>query len=396
MNKKKRNIKLGFLLIGLNNAFFWYAPWLLFVYKYINIEQATLLQVIGLVTRVVAEIPTGAFADLLGKKKTLFLAFSLTFIGETAMAFSTDFYQFAIVYVAIGLGYSFYSGTIDAFMYDNLVEHKATEDYPSLLSRTSAITSISTAIATLAGGFFFSIWGGLPFLLTGLAKLVGVFVTFFLIEPKVDTFTFSTRNFLRQTIKGLEHLFNKRAIKYTLLLILLGGFATIAYEILDDVAVVDWGYSATGISVLYTAVIIFSIPSGFLYDRIAQKFKPSLLIAGGILILVLNYLFSPFINIGIWTFIFLLRVIYSPLEKAAMLDIINKSVESNIRATTLSTYELLIKVPFVVFGAQIGMAMNNWGIRNFSVIFSGVLLALFTIFVIFSLILGYNKRTPNT
>lgn len=386
---KNRNIKLGYLLTAINNAFFWYAPWLLFLYQFIDIREATILQLIGLVTRTIAEIPTGALADLMGKKKTLIIAFLLTGIGETTMAFSSSFPYFALAYIIISLGYSFYSGTIDAFMYDSLLETGEEKHYSEVLSKSSAYTNIATALATISGGLLYQIWGGLPFLLTGLTKFVGVAVSLMVSEPKVDTFVFSLKNFFNQNIKGITHLFNRNMIKATLLMILMGSFSTVAYEILDDVAVVDWGYSATGISILYTLVIFLSIPSSFLYDRISKKIKPSTLVMGGVIILVLNYLLSPLINTLIWTFLFLLRVVYSPLKKAAITDMINCKVTSNIRATTLSTYELLIRVPFVVFGVMIGSTMKEVGVRQFSSYFSILLLSLLVLYLGFSY--GYRK-----
>lgn len=381
---KNRNISLGYILIALNNAFFWYAPWLLFVYQYIDIKQATILQLIGLVTRLISEVPTGALADLMGKRKTLIIAFILTAIGEITMAFSTSFNFFALAYVIINLGYSFYSGTIDAFMYDTLVENKEEGHYASVISKSSVYTNISTAIATIIGGFLYQYWGGLPFLITGLTKLAGVGVAFLITEPKVDTFVFSIGNFFKQNAKGLVHLFNRKMISGTILLILMGSFSIVAYEILDDVAIVDWGYNATEISILYTAVIILSIPSGFFYDKISKKVKPSLLVAVGLVILSINYLFSPLINSVIWTLLFLIRVVYVPIKKAAITDCINQGVASNIRATTLSTYELLIRIPFVVFGVLIGSEMKEIGVRNFSAIFSLTLLVLFIFYIIFN------------
>ena len=187
---KIRNIRLGYWIIALNNAFFWYAPWLLFVYRFIDIRQATILQLAGMVTRILSEIPTGAFSDLVGKRRTLIIALLLSATGEILMSFSTNFTQFILVYIVIALGQSFYSGTIDAFMYDSLVEKKEENKYPSVLSRSNVFLSVSTAIATISGGFLFQFWGGLPFLLTGMAKLLGVLFTLFVTEPKVDTIIF--------------------------------------------------------------------------------------------------------------------------------------------------------------------------------------------------------------
>ena len=341
----------------------------------------------------VAEVPTGALADLIGKKRTLAIAFALTAAGEVAMAFSSSFVFFSLAYVVMGLGYSFYSGTIDAFMYDSLVEDGAEDRYPAVLSRSSAYLNISTAIATIVGGLLYRFWGGLPFLITGLTKIVGLCISLMIKEPKVaaiilprDTLNISSKfsMIVFSDKEWLAHLFNRNMVDKTLLLILMGSFSTVAYEILDDVAVVDWGYNATGISILYTAVIVLSVPSGLFYDRVARRIKPSLLVAGGILILGINYLFAPLINSFIWTTIFLVRVVYGPIKKAAITETINQGVTSNIRATTLSTYELLIRIPFVVFGVAIGSAMQGWGVRNFSMIFSFTLLGFFAVYLLFS------------
>lgn len=383
---KIKNIRLGYIIIALNNAFFWYAPWLLFVYRYIDIQQATVLQLVGMVTRIISEVPTGAFSDLVGKKRTLLLALLLTAIGETSMAFSSNFTQFILVYIMISLGQSFYSGTMDAFMYDSLVEKRQEDRYPSVLSRSNTFLNISTAIATISGGFLFQIWGGLPFLLTGIAKFIGFFITFFIDEPKVDTTVFSFKNFIIQTGKGFASLFSKKFVKLSLIILLLGSFSTVAYEILDDVAVVDWGYNAMGISILYTVLILISIPSGIIYEYVARKIKLKYLIVIGIFTLSINYIFSLWINAYMWTFLFLLRVIYAPIKKAAIMDSLNQNTNSSDRATTISTYELLSRLPFALLGIPIGSIMKNNGVKLFSVGFSSLLLVLLFIgFIVYSL-----------
>lgn len=380
---ENKNIKLGYWLTALNNAFFWYAPWLLFVYQYIDIKQATTLQLIGMTTRLVSEVPTGVICDLLGKKKTLFAAFLLTTVGETSMAFSSNFVSFCIAYVIINLGYSFYSGTMDAFTYDSLVESGKQDDYPKVLSKSNIYLNIATAVATISGGFLFRFWGGLPFLMTGLAKFVGLILTLFVSEPKVDTYKFSLKNSIEITQKGFSQLFSKKMFKYTWLLLIVGVFSTVGYEILDDAAVVDWGYSATGISILYTSFIVLSIPSGLLYDKLAKNIKPERLIIFAIVLLGVNYLFSQWINVYIWTGLFLLRVIYSPIKRSVIADLINQHTASGIRATTLSVYELIVKLPFVLLGIPIGTMLQNLGIKNFSSLYSTTLILTLFAYLIF-------------
>jgi MFS family permease len=378
-----RNIKLGYAIMALNSAFFWYATWLLYVYKYIDVGQVAILQLIALITRVSTEIPTGAICDLLGKRKTLILAFLLGGIGEIIMSQSTTFLMFGITYVLMGLGQSLCSGTIDAFMYDSLVEKDQIDDYPKVLARSNAFTNVATAIATISGGFLFSVSQGLPFLLTGLMKIFALLLVFFTTEPVVDTFAFSFRNFVSQTTKGLRQLFGKNLIRDTIWLLILGGFSTVGYEILDDASVVDWGYSAIGISILYTSLILLSIPSGFFYQKISKLISSRGIIKIAIIIFALNFVLAPWINVWVWTGLFLFRVLYSPIRDSATKEMLNRGVESNIRATTISTYELLKRVPFMLFGIPIGSLMKSLGVRNFSSVFAISLLTLFILYLVF-------------
>lgn len=132
---KSNNILLGYVLIGLQNTFFWYAVWLLYLFKFIDITQLVFLQAVGLVTSVIAEVPTGALSDLIGKKKTLQIAFLVTGIGEVALSFSRDFSQFLATWVVLNVGYSFFSGTMEAFIYDSLVEKGEEHKYSKVLSK---------------------------------------------------------------------------------------------------------------------------------------------------------------------------------------------------------------------------------------------------------------------
>ena len=282
------------------------------------------------------------------------------------------------------MGQSFYSGTIDAFIYDSLLEKNQTKEYPKVLGKSNAWVSIATAMATITGGFLFQIWAGLPFVVTGVAKLFGLLTVFFITEPSVDSLAFSFKNFIKMTGQGFSNLFSRQLINSTLLLLIAGSFSTIAYEILDDVAVVDWGYNAVGISILYTAAILVSIPSGFLYSYVSKKLKLKTLILFGGLFLASNYLLSLWINVFIWTGLFLIRVLYSPIKKAAIMDTLNQNTDSSIRATTISTYELLNKLPFVLFGIPIGILMKDFGVKSFSVGFAVTLVILLITYILFN------------
>ena len=145
----KKNISLGYWLIALHHSFFWYAPWLLFLLKHIDLTQAAILTSVGLVTSILVDVPSGAISDLIGKKKMLQAAFFVAGIGELITAFSSTFPMFILAFVVKSVGYSFYSGMMEAFMFDTLVGDEKEEDYPKIISRSEAVTTpVLITIAT--------------------------------------------------------------------------------------------------------------------------------------------------------------------------------------------------------------------------------------------------------
>lgn len=391
MDKKKKNITLAYIMTVIQNVMFWSGPWLLYLLNYVDLSQATTLQAIAMATRVITEIPSGVIADLLGKRKTLLLSFMFSAAGEILMANSSQFLSFAIAHILLYTGYSLYSGTMDAFVYDTLVTDKSTKQYSKVLSKILAITTATLGITSIIGGFLYNIWIALPYFATGVAKLLGIIVAFFSDEPDVDTEKFTIMNFFKQTKQGFKHLSKKSMFQVAILIVSFGTFQTIGYEILDDALVISYGYSAFAIGILYGVLSIINLPFSLLYDKFSKKYKSFTLITVGAIILALNYLFSPCISVYVWTSLFLIRFIYMPIRTGAITEVINKRTPSKIRATTISTSELIKKIPFVLFSGFLGEAMDQIGVKNFSFWFGLVLL----IVIIPQLIVFNRKKTKS-
>jgi len=96
-------------------------------------------------TAVVGEIPTGALGDLLGKKKTLILAFLIAAVGNLMMGFSSSFDHLAIALLFVTLGYTLESGTMQAFVYDSLNQIRQKDTYEKTLGNISTVKMITLA-----------------------------------------------------------------------------------------------------------------------------------------------------------------------------------------------------------------------------------------------------------
>ncbi len=112
---------------------------ILFLDYGLTIEQFSLLNTVWAFTIVLAEIPSGALADLVGRRRLL-VATSLLMVWEMALiAFvplgnsSLVFWVFLVNRVLSGLAEAMASGADEALAYDTLVAHGDPEDWPRVL-----------------------------------------------------------------------------------------------------------------------------------------------------------------------------------------------------------------------------------------------------------------------
>jgi MFS family permease len=127
---------------------------------------------------VLFEVPTGVVADTLGRRVSFLL--SLVVLAATTLLYvglaevDAGIVPFALVSVGIGLGYTFYSGAMEAWLVDAL----GATGYEGLLDRVFArgqqVTGVAMLVGTVGGGFLGQIDLSLPYLARA-ALLLAVF-----------------------------------------------------------------------------------------------------------------------------------------------------------------------------------------------------------------------------
>src|SRR6185503_1543708 len=115
---------------------------------------------------VLAEVPTGVFADRFGRRRSMLLG-ALAMVGACMLALQAhDFPTFAIAEALGALSIALCSGADTAYLYDLLAAHDRTHEYPRRESAASAWHLIGSAIAFAGGGLLADIDLALPYLAT--------------------------------------------------------------------------------------------------------------------------------------------------------------------------------------------------------------------------------------
>ncbi len=157
MPDSKLNIKkqLGLLYISnfLFNSSIAGAAWvLLLVSDGYSLIQVGFAETVFHIVSLMAEIPSGMFADVFGRKKSLIVSCIMTMFSAVVRGFVPGF---AAVCVSVGfsaLSYNFISGSDSALAYDSLLEEGQENRYDKYISNQTMIYRISNGLATLFAG----------------------------------------------------------------------------------------------------------------------------------------------------------------------------------------------------------------------------------------------------
>jgi MFS family permease len=132
---------------------------------------------------VLFEVPTGIVADTLGRR-TSYLLGTVTLAGSTLLyvllwQVEGPFWQWAVVSILIGLGFTFFSGAVEAWVVDALTAAGFTGEMEKVFGRGQVVAGAAMLIGSVAGGFIAAQAGlGVPFVLRGLILIVMFVVAF--------------------------------------------------------------------------------------------------------------------------------------------------------------------------------------------------------------------------
>ena len=127
---------------------------------------------------VVFEVPTGVVADTLGRRVSFLLSVSVlaatTLLYVALAQVDAGVVAFALVSVLMGLGFTFYSGAMEAWLVDALTASGYTGLLDRVFARGQQVTGTAMLVGTVGGGLLGQVDLSLPYVVRA-ALLVAVF-----------------------------------------------------------------------------------------------------------------------------------------------------------------------------------------------------------------------------
>jgi MFS family permease len=323
---------------------------------------------------VLFEVPTGVVADTVGRRASYLLG-TVTLTASTLLyvllwQVGAPFWAWAAASVLLGLGYTFFSGALQAWVVDALTATGFTGDMESVFGRGQAVTGAAMLTGSVAGGLIAQQTSlGVPFVLRGVVLAVMFAVAFKLMRDIGFTPAATGRPLaaMRQVASAsIDHGWRVPAVKWLMVESLFtGGVAIYGFYALQPYLLELYGdphaYQIAGLSAAIVAGA--QMLGGVVATRIRGLFRhrASALIAmaGGSAITIgaIGLADSFWAVIGLTVVWGLLFSATMPIRQAFL----NDMIPSQQRATILSFDSLMSSAGGVWGQPVLGRAADAWG-----------------------------------
>jgi MFS family permease len=186
-----RSIQRTYLLLMLGNtlaaSFIWGINTIFLLDAGLSNLEAFTANAFFTVGMVVFEVPTGIVADTIGRRAS-YLFGTVTLAASTLLyvllwQMEAPLWEWAIASMLLGLGFTFFSGAVEAWLVDALAATGFTGQIESVFGRGQIVTGAGMLVGSVAGGFVAAkVSLGAPFVMRGAVLAVMFVVAFRLMQ----------------------------------------------------------------------------------------------------------------------------------------------------------------------------------------------------------------------
>jgi MFS family permease len=351
---------------------------------------------------VLFEVPTGIVADTAGRRLSYLLG-TVTLAGSTLLyvglwEIDGPFWAWALASVLLGLGFTFFSGAVEAWLVDALTATGFTGTVESVFARGQIVSGAAMLGGSVAGGFIAEQTSlAVPFVVRGVILGVMFVVAFAFMHDlgftpeKGGSIPSEVRNVASASI---EYGWRVPAVKWLMLESLaMGGVGIYVFYALQPYLLELWGdpqaYQIAGLvaAIVAGAQIAGGVAAPWIRRQFTRRTSALILIAVlTVIILALIGLadsFWPVLGLTVvWGLLFAAAM---PIRQAYL----NGMIPSRQRATILSFDSLMGSSGGVWTQPLLGRAADVWGYAPSYLLSSGI----YALAVPF-LVLSRRENTP--
>lgn len=355
-HKLTKNITIDYVYCFLKNFDISGAVWVLYmVSRGLPLWQIGIVEGVFHIASFIFEIPSGAFADLFGRKKTLLIGRICSAISAIISLFANNMFLFIISFIIAALGYNMNSGSEEALVYDSLKLAGKEKEYMKVNGRLNIIVEVAQGISTFIGGLlaefsFLYCYGTAVFV-----AIVSLIPVFYFTEPDLNEKKEKERVNLLKHFKICFHVIktNKEIMKILLYFSFVFTFEAVVYFYGQEYFNV-LGLNKIQISLIMLGYGIVSclgaLSSESLVRRFQKKTKYIFALFMGICMILIS---GKYLSISILFFIIMAyaNAVLYPIQSLSL----NVLIPSKQRATIISVSGMFFSLGMMIIFPLCGL-----------------------------------------
>lgn len=339
-------------------------------------------------TIVLAEVPTGVFADRFGRRRSMLLGALVMVVSCLVAASSHSFGGFAVAEVLAALSLALCSGADSAYLFDLLAAHDRGHEYGRRESVASAWHLLGSALAFAGGGLLATYDLALPYLATAFVAGAAAMVACMMRDdarhiarelPAHQSIVLATEDIpiasrpnapsLRGALRawGSQTLGALATVARNGRLVWLVGYSAVVFVLLRATIYIyqpylhERGLGTIEIGVLFAGVYAVAAVVAFRTYHLRARFGDDMLLWALLAVLAVSFVGLAGAHSGPWMLALLLvqavaNGVYSPLTKPLM----NREIaDSQGRAAVLSVESMVRRAAMGLFAPLVGLYGQN-------------------------------------
>lgn len=376
LDKLKRNIKLNYLFTFLTKLDITNGVWMIYLAsKGVSLTKLGILESVFHITSFFMEIPTGAIADIFGRKWSRILGRFMKIIG-TVLLISSDSYIFYLISFALtAVSYNLESGAGDALVYDSLKELSIEDNYMKVSGTNEVFFQVSDTLSLIIGGILSNINYTYAYM-ASIFIASFAFIESFLFQEPFSYKQEDKTSLFKQIRDSFSIIYRNRKVGFLIIFSsMISIFVTTIFFYFQNF-IIEEGYSKFALGLILASASLLSAFFAFYTHKIERRLKEK-----GILIylpIILSLCFWGIAATKFYIFFFMLANAIESIIFITTSAYINKLIPSDKRATILSMESMVFSLFMIILFPLVGKLADTFSL-SFSFYIVAILISISSI-----------------
>ncbi|HLC54089.1 MAG TPA: MFS transporter [Candidatus Nanoarchaeia archaeon] len=369
---KKGELKLlwPFYLDAVISPLFFFMPAFMVLYFNgigLSLFQIGILMGVANLTSLLFEIPTGAIADLYGRKFSVLLSYFLQGAGFLSLFFVKEYYLIVGVYAFLGIASTFSSGAKEAWVID-LIRTSRKDFQKGYFVKSQAIDSAGLILSGIIGAYAVKLFGlSIIWVATGVSFFAAFAIGLCAHERFVRKRT-ADSSIQRITKQGWKAILYSKNHSVLFSFLIAAAFLILASNLTGQIAWLPFfkelGLPEYAFGYLWSFMAVMGVVAPLLVSRLLKTSKERAFILTSVLLLSFVTLLIFFVNSVAFAIILLLvSTLFWGMRFTAERIYFHRFIPSKLRASVGSLESMVLSVTAIVGAPLAGWLVDNIGPR---------------------------------